>query len=132
MIVDVEQILVKFLAEHPAVIDLAGEQAVSTELPPNATLPRLRVTLTGGAPRARNWLMDYSIVLEAWGTTKADSLELLAVAAHALETELDGAQVEQGTVTGCTQDSGVSWSPDPESDQPRYLTTFTITAHPNP
>lgn len=130
--INVEALLVDFLSQHAEVVELAGADAVSTELPPNASFPRLRLTLTGGTPRARTWLMDYAVTVEAWGTTKTDAFDLLVAAAHALETELDGAQVEQGTVTGCTQDSGVRWAPDPVSDQPRYLTSFTLTAHPNP
>lgn len=130
--INVEALLVDYLTAHPDVVELAGANAVSTELPPNASMPRLRLTLTGGTPRARTWLMDYAVTVEAWGNSKTEAFDLLVAAAHALETGLDGAQVTQGVVTGCTQDSGVRWAPDPVSDQPRYLTSFAITAHPNP
>lgn len=130
--IDVEAIVVGYLANHPDVVEIAGDNAVSTELPPAPVFPRLRITLTGGTPRARNWLMQYNVTVEAWGTNKLDAFDLLVAAASALETGLDGAQVTQGTVTGCTQDSGVSWAPDPVSGQPRYLTSFALTAHPNP
>jgi hypothetical protein len=130
--IDVEAAVVGFLAAHPDVVTLAGANSVSTELPHDPTFPRLRVTLTGGTPRARSWLMEYNVTLEAWADGKFTAFELLVAAATALETELDGAQVTQGTITGCTQNSGVSWAPDPVSNQPRYLTSFSITAHPNP
>jgi hypothetical protein len=131
-LIDIEAAVVAFLKDHPEVIAVAGQGAVSTELPPNASFPRLRITLTGGRVKARQWLMDYDVTLEAWGTSKVDALELLVAASVALETGLDSAQVTQGTITGCTQDAGVSWAPDPVSNQPRYLTSFSITAHPNP
>lgn len=130
--VDVEAIIVAFLAAHPDVVAVAGENAVSTELPADPVWPRIRITLTGGQSKARGWLMSHNFVLESWADTKVDALTLLGAAALALETELDSAQVAEGTVTGCTQTSGVSWAPDPVSSLPRYLTTFEITTHPNP
>lgn len=132
MIPDVEAAVVAFLLDQEAVTDLVGENGVSTEIPPGAALPRIRVTLGSGRLPVPGWLYAPRITVEAWADAKGDAFALLATALHALETDLVTAQVEQGVVTSCDMDSGILWAPDPASETPRYLGSVVITIHPHP
>lgn len=130
MNVDIERIVVQHLLADPDLTDVIGENRVSTELPPNAELPRVRITLNGGTIPARGWLYRYRITVEGWGDDKRSAWEALVEALASLEGGLDGALVDGGVITAVDQDSGVAWVPDPETDTPRYLATVQITAHP--
>lgn len=130
---DIEAIVVTYLNSCTSLTAIAGHaNPVATELPDNTPLPRIRITLAGGAPAVRGWLHAPRLSVEAWAQTKPQAFDLLAEAAHLLETGLEGAQVGGGVVTNCTQETGVSWSPDPVSGTPRYLVGFVVHVHPNP
>lgn len=129
MIPDFEQLVVSFLASNPVVAGKATG-GISTEIPPSADFPRIRVTMTGSTQTARSWLYTARVTLEAWAESKAAAFDLLVYAAHALETGLEGAQVASGAVTGVIQETGANWSPDPITQLPRYIAVFGITAHP--
>lgn len=131
MIPDVEAAVVGFLVARPAIVALAGEHAVATELPADAPLPRLRISLAGGRVAVSRWLYAPVVSIEAFAHTKAAAFELLAATVAELETGLSGAQVAQGVVTSVEQAAGVSYMPDPSSEVPRYLTSVTIHIHPN-
>lgn len=132
MIPNAEQIVVQHLANDPEIIELIGENAVSTELPPGATLPRIRVTLAGGTVPVRGWLYQNRLGIEAWAETKQEAWDTIVAAVASLETGLDAALVEGGVVSAAEQETGIAWIPDPETQTPRYLTTVRVTVHPEP
>lgn len=132
MIPDVEAAVVEFLLGQEPITDLVGEHGVATSLPAGAQLPRLRITLGAGRIAVRRWLYAPRITVEAWAATKGEAFELISTALDVLESDLPAAQVSQGIVTACELDTGISWSPDPVSETPRYLGGVTVYIHPNP
>ncbi len=128
---NVERLLVQHLLGDAELTAVIGSNRVSTELPANAALPRVRVSLIGGTVRVRSWLYEVRLGLEAWGATKDEAWDALAAAIASVEGGLDGALVEDGVVTATDQDTGIVWSPDPETGTARYLTTVSLTVHPN-
>lgn len=128
---NVERLLVQHLLGDAELTAVIGEDRVSTELPANAELPRIRVSLIGGTVRVRRWLYDVRLGLEAWGATKDEAWDAIAAALASVEGALDGALVEDGVVTATDQDTGIVWSPDPETGTARYLTTVSLIVHPN-
>jgi hypothetical protein len=131
-VIDIERVVVQHLLADPDVTDLVGENGVSTELPPNAVLPRIRITLNGGTIPVRGYLYASRVTVEAWADTKGDAWDVLAAAVASLENTLEGALVEGVVVTAVDQESGATWVPDPEAQTPRYLATVTVTAHRQP
>lgn len=128
---DIETIVVQFLNDSSSITEIAGADCASTELPPNATLPRIRVSLAGGSPVVRGWLHAPRVQIEAWAEDKTTAFDLFTEAAYVLENGLDGAQFPEGIVTSFTQETGLSWSPDPATKTPRYLAGFVAHIHPN-
>lgn len=127
---DIEAIVVKTLNESEQLTELAGPSFASTELPAGASLPRIRVTLSGGGPVVRGWLHAPRVTIEAWAESKAEAFDLAVEAAFVLENTLDGAHLPEGTVTSFVQETGLSWSPDPATKTPRYLLGFVAHVHP--
>ena len=133
MIPNVEKIVVQHLLNDQTVEDALGAgNRVSTELPPGADLPRIRISLAGGTIPVRGWLYTFRVSVEAWGTTKDEAWTVLATALASLQDGLDGALVDGGVVTAADQETGATWVPDPESKTPRYLATVSLTVHPEP
>lgn len=132
MIPNVETAVVSVLLADETLTDLIGENRVSTELPPNAGLPRVRVTLTGGSVAVQRWLYAPRLTIEGWATTKGEAFEVCATALAVLETHMTTAQVEEGVVTSCELDNGILWAPDPGTQTPRYLGSITVHIHPHP
>ena len=132
MTVNIEKFVVQHLLGDAALEDLLGENRVSTELPPGAALPRIRVTLNGGTIPVRAWLYTYRLTLEAWAEDKTTAWDALAAAVASLETGLESALVDGAVVTAVDQETGASWAPDPETNLPRYLATVRVTAHAEP
>lgn len=128
---NVERLLVQHLLGDSELTAVIGENRVSTELPANAALPRVRVSLIGGTVLVRTWLYNVRLGIEAWGATKDDAWDAIAAAIASVEEGLEGALVEDGVVTAADQDTGIVWSPDPETGTARYLTTVSLTVHPN-
>lgn len=128
---DIEKIVVDKLNNAASIIDIVGADGVSTELPPNAVLPRIRVTLSGGSPQVRGWLHALRVNIEAWGNSKEEAFDLFNEAVYVLENEVEGSLYTEGIVTSFTQESGMSWSPDPVTKTARYLAGFVAYAHPN-
>jgi hypothetical protein len=128
---DIEKIVVDKLNANAAIEGIAGANCASTELAPNAILPKIRVTLSGGSPVVRGWLHAMRVTIEAWADTKEDAYDLFVEAAYVLENQLENALYTEGIVTSFTQDSGMSWSPDPVTKTPRYLASFVAHTHPN-
>lgn len=132
MNVDIERIVVQHLLADTNLTGVIGENRVATELPADAPLPRVRVTLNGGGVAVRGWLYRYQVTVEGWADDKRTAWEALVEALASLESGLDAALVDGGVITAVDQDSGVAWVPDPETGTPRYLATVSITAHPEP
>lgn len=132
MIPDVERAVVGFLLADGPLTAVLGANRVSTELPPAATFPRVRVTLTGGRVAVQRWLYAQRITIEGWADTKEDAYEATVTALESLTTGLVTAQVAEGVVTSCDLDTGLLWAPDPETRKPRYLGSVTVHIHPNP
>jgi len=132
MTVNVEKVVVGHLLADTALTELLGANRVSTEIPPGADLPRVRVTLTGGTIPVRGWLYSHRVTIEGWAENKDDAWEATVLAVASLERDLDGALVEGGVVSAVDQESGATWVPDPESNLPRYLVTVRVTVHPEP
>jgi len=132
MIPNIESAVVDVLLNDETLTNLIGENRVSTELPQQAALPRVRVTLTGGSIPVQRWLYAPRITIEGWAETKAEAYEVATTALSVLETYMTTAQVEEGVVTSCEMDSGILWTPDPDTKTPRYLGSVTIHIHPNP
>jgi len=129
---DFEAVVVSILNDSATIEAIAGPNCASTELPPDAQLPRIRVTLAGGSPQVRGWLHSVRVLIEAWGASKMEAFDLIAEACSVLENTTEGALFEEGVVTSLTQESGLSWSPDPATNTARYLVGFVGHIHPNP
>jgi hypothetical protein len=127
---NVEKIVVAHLLADETLTDLIGENRVSTELPPNAQLPRIRITLSGGRVVIRTWLYAVRLTVEAWAESKDAAWNALTTAVASLEQNLDGALVEGGVISALDQEGGILWSPDTETRTPRYLTSIVVTIHP--
>ena len=132
MIPNAEKIVVQHLLADEALTEIIGENRVSTTLPEQAPLPRIRVTLAGGTIAVRGWLYSHRIGIEAWADDKDTAWNALSAAIASLETGLDAALVEGGVVSAIDQETGIAWIPDPETQTPRYLTTVRVTVHPEP
>jgi hypothetical protein len=128
---DAEAIVINLLNAAASIETIAGQNSASTELEPNATLPKLRVSLSGGSPVVRGWLHLFRFNIEAWANSKEEAFDLITEASYVLENGLDGAQVDEGVVTSFTQETGLTWSPDPVTNTARYLVGFVGHIHPN-
>lgn len=129
--INVERIVVQHLLADADLTDLVGQNGVSTDIPPNATLPRVRITLNGGTIPIRGWLYSTRVTVEGWGDDKDTAFDVLSTAVASLEGSLNGALVAGAVVTAVDQESGATWVPDPESRKARYLATVTVTVHPS-
>lgn len=127
---DIEKSIVDLLNNNQDIIDIAGANSVSTEIPAGATLPRVRISLSGGIPTVQGWLQAPRINIEAWGNNKEEAFDLINAISLTLMTYENGTQVNEGTITGIRQDTGLAWSPDPDTKTARYLLGFTIYIHP--
>jgi hypothetical protein len=128
---DIESIVVSTLNNSTIITDLIGNDNVSTELPPDPVLPRIRVTLSGGNPIGRHWIKEARVMVEAWANSKTEALTLIVEAAYVLETELDGTQLTEGVINSFEQNTGISWMPDPINNTPRYMLGFVAIMHEN-
>lgn len=122
---DMEQGLVTFLTAHAALIPLHGGR-VSTELA--TTLTCLQVTGLGGT-QPWPWESTPEFQLSAWGGTKAEA-NLLARTAVAAAYDLVGTAVTGGRVTGVDVRLAPLWSPDEETNRPRYRVDLALTVYP--
>lgn len=128
-LVDVERLLVAALradAELAAIVDTR----VSTELPGSFVADqRLKLSRVGGSDLDGAGYLDRALVqLDAYGATKGEAFEVAATALAAL-FRARGAHAG-AVLTRVERVSGPAWSPDPETDIPRYLATVAVTVHP--
>lgn len=112
---DMEQELVTYLAAHASLTPLIGSR-VSTEL--ESDLACLQVTGLGGV-QPWPWEATVEFQLSAWGGTKTEA-NLLARTAVSAAYDLVGQAVTGGRVTGAAARLAPLWSPDEDTNRPRY------------
>jgi hypothetical protein len=126
---DMEQELVTYLAAHASLTPLVDDR-VSTELA--TELACLQVTALGGT-QPWPWEAVVEFALSAWGgtgdTAKAEA-NLLARTAAAVAYDLVGTAVTGGHVTGAAVRLAPLWSPDEETNRPRYRCDVAFTVYP--
>lgn len=132
-LVDVEALLVGLLNEDADIIGVAGEDSVGTDLPPelDAELPYLQLWRLPGSILVTDQtqrLERARIQFASWATDRGDALDLARAACRALG-EAEGAY-SAGVVSGVDIESSPYWSPDPDTDTPRYLFTVAAYVHP--
>lgn len=129
-LVDLEALVVAHLLDDAAVAAIAGDN-VLTELDANFAMPTLQVTRFPGVftdpDTAR--LERGRIQVQAWADTKEEAYDLAAAAAVSLKALPDVAHA-LGVITAAQWEQGPWWNPDPEQDQPRYMMTLAVYAHP--
>lgn len=134
-LVDVEKLFVAYLENDAGLGPLvggAGDSArVSTELPRGfAGEARVRLLRVGGTELDQIGHLDRALVqIEGYGPTKAAAFAVAAEALRAVK-QAPGAEHAGAVVTLVERVSGPSWSPDPPTGHPRYLTTVAATVHP--
>lgn len=105
--------------------------AISSELPIDAVLPRLRISRLGGTLDIYGHIDKPNIYVEAWANTKAEAWDLASTSLLAMINNLTGAQFSDGIITFVQPSNGISWAPDPDTLKPRYTYSVVLTTHPN-
>jgi len=122
---DMEQELVTFLAAHASLTPLIGDR-VSTELATDDAC--LQVTALGGT-QPWPWEATVEFSLSAWGGDKGEA-NLLARTAAVAAYDLVGQAVTGGRVIGADVRLAPLWSPDEETNRPRYRTDVAFVVMP--
>jgi hypothetical protein len=123
---DMEQELQEFLAAHPSLTPLIADR-VSTELP-TGELTCLTITALGGT-QPWPWEAVVEFSLSAWGGDKGEA-NLIARTAAAAAYDLVGQAVTGGHVTGAAVRLAPLWSPDEDTNRPRYRVDLAFTVMP--
>lgn len=122
-LVDVEALLVALLNADADVVAQAGADSVGTELPPelDEELPYLQLwRLPGSIVTDETQRLERArIQFASWGATRAAALDVARAACKALG-EAPGKH-DAGIVTAVDLETTPYWSPDAETDTPRYL-----------
>ena len=132
---DVEAALVRYFREDPHVAALTSGN-VAGELPDNFDtaneLPFLRLFRVGGNFVDGNTgrLERARVQLDCWARTKAEAFDLANVTVRCAFDLAAGIDVAGLVFTDVRVELGPTWSPDPETDLPRYLLTLAFFAHP--
>lgn len=130
-LVDVEALLVAYLNEAPSVVTVAGEDSVGTDLPPelDEELPYLQLwRLPGSTVTDETQHLERArIQFAAWAgrEDRGTALDLARAACKELG-EATGKHEGFGNVTAVDLEVTPYWSPDPETDSPRYLFTAAV------
>lgn len=128
---DVEAMLVGYLSADAEVIAAVGADAVSTEIPPGAAMPRIRLTLSGGDPTIPGWLHNVRVNIEAYADTKPAAFDAIAAVLERAEALTN--TIQSGIVISvCEQETALAWAPDPLTELPRYIVGIILTVHPKP
>lgn len=125
---DAEQLAVDWLKAHTDIDALVGNK-IFTALPKDPTYPCLVIRRLGGVPAIREHLDRARLQIDAWGRTKYEARQAAAAAQAALH-EMPPATHTQGVVTAVEDDLGLTWSPDPVTDRPRYIVGVLVYLHP--
>lgn len=122
--VDVEALLVAYL-------DPLVTPPVSTELPGDYAGDYVQLWKLPGSmvtPETQ-WIERARIQFSVWGSTKESAWDAAAATFAALGAIVDTTHT-LGVVTACDPEVTPYWSPDPDTDDPRYLFTAAFTVHP--
>lgn len=122
---DTEAALVTFLAAHADLTPLHGGR-VSTEV--QSTLTCLQVTSLGGSqPWPHEEIPEFQI--SSWGGTKAQA-KTLDRTLRAVVFELVGAAITGGRIVGADIRLAALWSPDENTNRPRYRSDLALDVMP--
>ena len=130
LLVDAELLTVNYLRSVADVTALVATR-VYTALPPTPAFPLLRIIRIGGTPVVRQHLDIARIQVDSWATSKASAWRVATTAQAALHAMPDVTH-PLGVVTAVEDDMGLTWSPDPETDQSRYVFGVALYLHPKP
>ena len=122
---DMEQELIDWLTAHAGLAALHGGR-VATELQSDLTC--LQVTSLGGG-QPWPWEASPEFQVSSWGGTKARA-SLLDRTLIAAAYELVGTPVDGGHVSGGAVRLKSLWSPDEETNRPRYRSDLSFLIHP--
>lgn len=122
---DLDQELIDFLRDHPALAPLHGGR-VGTSLQSDLASVRI-ASLGGNQPWPWEGTSEYQI--EAWGGTQQQANTLARTIVGAVY-DLCGAAVDGGRVTGVAVTLRPLWSPDETTARPRYIVQIRLTAAP--
>ena len=128
-LVDGEALAVAHLKADATLDALVGNR-ISTELPADFT-PQGRLQIEGehGLPvdADTSHLQRVRIQVKAFGATKEQAFDVAALAYASLRGATGTHAL--AIVTRVTQYLGLRWSPDPETDNPRYLFGVILYCH---
>lgn len=122
---DTEGALVAFLDAHADLTSLHGGR-VGTEVQVDLTC--LQVTSLGGT-QAWPWEATQEFQLSAWGGTK-EQANVLVRTVVAVVYELVGAAITGGRIVGADVRLAPLWSPDENTNRPRYRTDLALNVMP--
>jgi hypothetical protein len=122
---DMEQELVTFLAAHASLTPLISGR-VSTEL--ESDLACLQVTALGGT-QPWPWEAVVEFAVSAWGGDKGEA-NLLARTVASAAYDLVNTAVTGGRVVGVDVRLAPLWSPDEDTNRPRYRVDIALTVMP--
>ena len=98
---------------------------VYPSVPSDPTYPVAVVQRLGGIPADRRAIDSPRIQVDVWGNNKREARQAAADARIALHSaEGDTSEAFQGYITGCEDDTGLTWLPDPVTAKDRY--TFAV------
>lgn len=116
---DIEKLIVEWLRSHEAVSEKVGTR-IYTEIPARPTYPLVTVKRIGGIPPVKGKLDQARLQIDIWAEKKYTAREVASVVQAALY-DLEDELVLNQRVSSVSDDLGLTWLPDPESGQPRYL-----------
>lgn len=132
---DVEALAVAHLLADTGVTDLVDTR-VGTELPQDPTFPRIVVRRVGGAQVVEQYLERARLQVDAYagrevdgGGGKEQAHDVIREAQRALHEARLAAHAD-AVVTDVATEVQPVWSPDPETDRPRYRLQIALTVHP--
>lgn len=133
---DIEAILVAELSADTALTTiLTGADRISTALPDDLEKRLdpggwLQLGLLAGSVADPRTSHLYALLVQgaAWAAYKLDAFDVVEEAVRAF-LELEGYAGELGVVTATELNAPPYWSPDPETNLPRYVFTGTAYAH---
>lgn len=135
-LVDVESLTVGLLNIDAGVVAVAGTDSVGTDLPPDLDeeLPYLQLwRLPGTLVTDETQRLERArLQLASWGARlpagRGDALDLARAACKALGDAVGSH--DAGVVAAVDIEVSPYWSPDPETDTPRYLFVAALFVHP--
>lgn len=131
-LVDAEGLAVNWLVSSADLAEVVGDR-VSTELPASfAAEARVQLFRVGGVPAddGPQHLDRPNLQVNAFGPTKAQAWAVAALVVRRMLAAPRGVH-DQGVVTKAHRVVGPTWSPDPETDIPRYVLGFVLHVHPH-